>query len=105
MIEAAREIICPPSVLFMPLLATLFISILGLVFFVLPALSSLPSVSMYAGLKLFSVDESLRSAFGTVSCMLPMEVYLKSVQMKEVSYIAKSISKTRILLQWIHKMS
>jgi len=33
---------------------------------------------MYAGLKLFAVDESLRSAFGTVSRMLPMEVYLKS---------------------------
>lgn len=77
MIDAEREIICSLSVLFMPLLAIEFISTLGLVFFVLPALSSLPSVSMYAGLKLFSVDESLRSAFGTVSYMLPMEVYLK----------------------------
>lgn len=105
MIDAAREIIRPPSVSLMPLLAAEFISTLGLIFFVLPALSSLPSVSMYAGLKLFSDDESLRSAFGTVSCMLPMEVYLKSVYMIDVSYIAKLISKTRILLQWIHRMS
>jgi hypothetical protein len=41
---------------------------------------------MYAGLKLFSVDESLRSAFGTVSCMLPIEVYLKSEYMKDVGH-------------------
>jgi hypothetical protein len=32
---------------------------------------------MYAGLKLFPFDESLRSAFGTVSYMLPMDVYLQ----------------------------
>jgi hypothetical protein len=56
-----------------------------LAFFALPALSSLPSDSMYAGLNLFPPDESLRSAFGTVSCMLPMEVYLKSTQMREIS--------------------
>ena len=75
--------------MFVPLLATEFISMLLLAFFVLPALSSLPSDSMYAGLKLFPLDESLRSAFGTVSCMLPMEVYLKSTQVHEIikSYV------------------
>jgi hypothetical protein len=61
----------------MPLLATELVSVLLLVFFALPALSSLPSDSMYAGLKLFPFDESQRSAFGTVSYMLPMDVYLQ----------------------------
>lgn len=50
-------------------------------FLFLPALSNLPSESIYAGLKLFFVlDESamLNNAFGTVSYMLPIDVYLNN---------------------------
>ena len=49
----------------------------GVYFFLLPALSNLPSVSRYAGLNLsLLLSESLmhNNAFGTVSCMLPIEV-------------------------------
>lgn len=47
-------------------------------FFALPALSNLPSESKYAGLNFSLQQESLMdsNAFGTVSCMLPIEVYL-----------------------------
>jgi len=47
-------------------------------FFALPALSNLPSESKYAGLNFSLQQESLmdNNAFGTVSCMLPIEVYL-----------------------------
>lgn len=79
MIDAEREIVCSTSVLFVPLLETELIF-----FFVLPALSSLPSDNMYAGLKLFPVVESLRSALGTVSYMLPMEVYLETTQVHDI---------------------
>lgn len=46
-------------------------------FFALPALSNLPSESRYAGLNFSLLLEELlthNKAFGTVSCMLPIEV-------------------------------
>ena len=51
----------------------------GEIFFTLPALSNLPSVSKYAGLNFCSQPDSsliYSNEFGTVSCMLPIEVYL-----------------------------
>lgn len=78
MIDAVRVLLRCGSALFKPFLKTP--SGIGEIFFALPALSSLPSWSRYAGLK-FSLllDRSLmhNNALGTVSCMLPMEVYLK----------------------------
>lgn len=62
-----------------PLLSPLLTAFGGDNFFALPALSNLPSVSMYAGLN-FSLlpAESLtdNNAFGAVSFTLPIDVYL-----------------------------
>ena len=49
--------------------------------FALPALSDLPSESKYAGLNFPSLPVELlmhNNAFGSVSCILPIEVYLQN---------------------------
>ena len=63
-------LLCRGSLLFLPLTEA-FVSP---TFFALPALSRPPSDSVYAGL--YPPDPSRRSSFGTVLCMLPIEVYL-----------------------------
>ena len=78
MIDADNELLRCGSTLLRPLLRVF--SHFGANFFALPALSSLPSHSRYAGLKLsLLLDESeiFNNAFGMVSYMLPMEVYLQ----------------------------
>lgn len=77
MMEAERVLDENSSILF-PLLTVKTVSYLEGYFLARPALSSLPSERRYAGLKCSPLSESVKdnNAFGTVSCMLPMEVYL-----------------------------
>lgn len=76
MAEAFSKLLLCESTLSMTL-ATAVPQIEGETFLTLPALSNLPSESMYAGLNFsWLLEESLthNNAFGRVSCMLPIEV-------------------------------
>lgn len=67
--------------------------------FALPALSDLPSESKYAGLNFPSLPEELlmhNNAFGSVSCILPIEVYLqKENQVNNFKYQGKASKRVK----------